>query len=80
MILEPATSKAKNVTRFEQLLDSIRRLSIKVTGNELNFSFTIVFRNVTENLRMKKVCDKFVCKVLSDDQKTLRAEIWSELL
>lgn len=77
----PSTSKTdNNVARVRQLLDSDRRLSIRMVANELNLSSTVVFRIVTEDLAMRKVCAKLVPKVLSDDEKTNRAEISSELL
>lgn len=55
----PSTSKTDhNVARVRQLLDSDRRLSIKMVANELNLSSTVVFRIVTEDLAMRKVCAK----------------------
>lgn len=77
----PLTSRTDdNVLKIKQLLNSDRRLGIKLISDEMNLSYGTVQRIITEDLSMRKVCAKMVPKVLSDEQKELRVEISQEIL
>ena len=53
----PSTSKTnENVSRVQTLLNSDRRMSIRMIADELSIPQTQVFEIVTENLGMRKVC------------------------
>ncbi|XP_033609316.1 protein GVQW3-like [Cryptotermes secundus] len=77
----PSTSTTdENVTRVRELLNSDRRLSIRLMAQTLNIPKSTVHEIVTNNLQMRKVCAKLVPKVLTDDQKSRRVETCQELL
>jgi hypothetical protein len=46
-----------------------------MVANELNLPSTVVFRVVTDDIAMRRVCAELEPKVLSVDRKTNRAEI-----
>jgi histone-lysine N-methyltransferase SETMAR len=77
----PSTSKTnENVSRVKNLLNSDRRMSIRMIADDLNIPQTQVFEIVTENLAMRKVCAKLVPRVLSEEQKATRKAICQDLL
>lgn len=72
----PSTStNTDNVTRVSKVLNSDRRLSIRLIPQMLNLPKSVVHDIVTEHLNMRKVCAKMVPKVLTDDQKLRRVEV-----
>ncbi|KAJ8953293.1 hypothetical protein NQ318_015875 [Aromia moschata] len=77
----PSTSSSDdNVKRVRDLLNTNRRLSVRLISETLDITKTIVHEIVSESLGMRKVCAKFVPKVLTDDQKARRVETCQELL
>ncbi|XP_039314693.1 protein GVQW3-like [Solenopsis invicta] len=77
----PSTSRIdENVTRVRDCLNFDRRLSLQLIAETLNITKTTVFRIVTDDLNMKKVCAKLVPKVLTDAQKNMRVLRCQELL
>uniref|UniRef100_U3I6B1 Mos1 transposase HTH domain-containing protein n=1 Tax=Anas platyrhynchos platyrhynchos TaxID=8840 RepID=U3I6B1_ANAPP len=77
----PSTSKTnENVLRVKNLLNHDRRMSIRMLADDLSIPQTQVFEMVKENLAMRKVCVKFVLRVLSEEQKANRKEICQDLL
>ncbi len=69
----PATSRnERNLAKFRKVLNSDRRLSIRLIADRMNLNYGTVFQMVTEDLMMRKVCAKLVPKVLTDDQKQRR--------
>ncbi|XP_054720558.1 protein GVQW3-like [Uloborus diversus] len=77
----PSTSRTdNNVDRVRQLLKSDRRLSIRLIGDKLGLDHMTVFRIVTENLNMRKVCAKLVPKILTDEQNRQRVTACEEML
>lgn len=72
----PSTStNTDNVTRVRNVLNSDRRLSIRLIAQMLNLPKSVVHDIVTVHLNMRKVCAKMVPKVLTDDQKLRRVEM-----
>ena len=69
-----------NVTRVKELLNTDRRLSVRLLSELLDIPKTTVHDIVTNNLNMRKVCAKMVPKVLTDDQKLRRVETCQENL
>ncbi|MBZ5797389.1 hypothetical protein K8353_45980, partial [Burkholderia contaminans] len=77
----PSTSSSDdNVKRVRDLLNTDRRLSVRLIYKTLDITKTIVHEIVSESLGMRKVCAKLVPKVLTDDQKARRVETCQELL
>ncbi|KAJ8962169.1 hypothetical protein NQ318_018126, partial [Aromia moschata] len=66
----PLTSSSNdNVKRVRDLLNTDRRLSVRLISETLDITKTIVHEIVSESLGMRKVCAKLMPKVLTDDQK-----------
>ncbi|KAJ8962832.1 hypothetical protein NQ318_001232 [Aromia moschata] len=60
----PSTSSTDdNVKRMHDLLNTDRRLSVRLTSETLDIMKTIVHEIVSESLGMRKVCSKLVPKV-----------------
>ncbi|KAJ8947218.1 hypothetical protein NQ318_001504 [Aromia moschata] len=77
----PSTSSSDdNVKRVRDLLNTDRRLNVRLISESLDITKTIVHEIVSESLGMRKVCAKLVPKVLTDDQKARRVETCQELL
>lgn len=77
----PATTLLdENVDRVRAVLAKDRRLTVRMIGEEINLSKTVVHRIITEKLNMRKICAKLVPQVLTDDQKENRVFICQELL
>ncbi|UYV60373.1 hypothetical protein LAZ67_1000972 [Cordylochernes scorpioides] len=77
----PTTARTdENVDRVLEVLRTDRRLSIQQIADTLHMSTFVVHGIVTEDLQMRKVCAKFVPKVLPQDQKELRVLRCKELL
>ncbi|KAJ8958044.1 hypothetical protein NQ318_002051 [Aromia moschata] len=71
----PSTSSSDdNVKRVRDLLNTYRRLSVRLISETLDITKTIVHEIVSESLGMRKVCAKLEPKVLTDDQKARRVE------
>ncbi|GFU22629.1 protein GVQW3 [Trichonephila clavipes] len=66
----------QKVSRGKRLLNSDRRMSIRMIADELSIPQTIV----TQSLAMRKVCTKFVPRVLSQEQNANRKAICQDLL
>ncbi|KAJ8955801.1 hypothetical protein NQ318_005342 [Aromia moschata] len=70
----PSTSSSDdNVKRVRDLLNTDRRLSVRLISETLDITKTIVHEIVSESLGMRKVYAKLVPKVLTDDQKARRS-------
>ncbi len=77
----PATSRnEENLAKLREVLNSDRHLSIRLIADRMNLNYGTVFQMVTEDLMMRKVCAKFVPKVLTDDQKQRRVAVAQEML
>ncbi|XP_054723716.1 protein GVQW3-like [Uloborus diversus] len=76
----PSNSKTdNNVSCVRELLNSDRRMSVRLLSDSLNLPKTIVHEIVSEELGMRKICAKLVPKVLTDAQKTHRLEVSKEM-
>jgi len=65
----PSTSRTDDyVAKVKALLNSDRRLPIRLVSDILGMSYGNVQRIITEDLGMRKICAKLVPKVLSEDQ------------
>ncbi|KAJ8949796.1 hypothetical protein NQ318_000494, partial [Aromia moschata] len=69
----PSTSSSDdNVKRVRDMLNTDRRLSVRLISETLDITKTIVQEIVSESLGMRKVCAKPVPKMLTDDQEARR--------
>lgn len=63
----PLTSRTgDNKQRMRHLLNSDRRLSVRMVAKKLGMNKMIMPEIITEVLEMKKICAKFVPKILAD--------------
>lgn len=77
----PSTSKTEeNVARVKNLLDSDRRLTVRMIADQLGIAKTQVHEIVHEKLQMRKLCAKLVPRVLTGEQKDVRKRICQDLL
>uniref|UniRef100_A0A8C3BF43 Mos1 transposase HTH domain-containing protein n=1 Tax=Cairina moschata TaxID=8855 RepID=A0A8C3BF43_CAIMO len=75
------TSKTnENVSRVKNLLNRDHRMSIRTIADDLSIPQTQVFEMVKEKLAMRKVCVKFVPRVLSKEKKANQKAICQDLL
>ncbi|KAJ8958018.1 hypothetical protein NQ318_002022 [Aromia moschata] len=71
----PSTSSSDdNVKCVRDLLNTDRRLSVRLISEKLDITKTIVHEIVSESLGMRKACAKLMPKVLTDDQKARRLQ------
>ncbi|GFU53418.1 hypothetical protein TNCV_3029281 [Trichonephila clavipes] len=60
-----------NVERVRVAVEQDRRLTGRELEDEIRIPKSTVWRILTENLGMPRVCAKFIPKLLSDQQKNL---------
>ena len=66
----PSTSRTdENVKRVRQKMQSDRRLSVRMIANELGMNSERVWRIISDDLRMRKICTKMVPRLLNERQK-----------
>ena len=74
-----STSRTEaNVERVRQMVRGDRRLTVRRIANELGMNRNSVWKIITEDLGMRKVCAKMVPKLLNDDQKDRRMQVCQE--
>ena len=79
-IWQPKTQRTNaNVDRVRTLVCSDRRVSVRVTAEELNMNRETVRQIVKGDLTMRKFCAKMAPQILTHDQKC-RLHISSDLL
>ena len=72
----PTTSTTnKNVERVREKVRSDRRLTVRMIADELSMNSERVWRIITEDLGMRKVCVKMVPRLLNDGQKENRVQV-----
>ena len=77
----PTTSRTnENVERVREKVRSDRRLTVRVIADELSMNSERVWRIITEDLGMKKVCAKMVPRLLNDGQKENRVQVCQDIL
>ena len=77
----PTTSRTnENVERVREKVRSDRRLTVRMTADELNRNSERVWRIITEDLGMKKVCANMVPRLLNDEQKENREQVCQDIL
>ena len=72
----PSSSRtADNVERVKQMVRGDCRLTVRMIADELEINRDSVWKIITVDLGMRKICAKMVPKLLDDDQKERRAEV-----
>ena len=70
----------ENVERVKQKVRSDRRLTVRMTADELDMNSERVWKIITEDLGMKKICAKMVPRLLNKEQKELRVQVCQDIL
>ena len=66
----PSSSKTDvNVEAVRQAVRGDRRLTVRMIAEQVGIDWQTVWKIITEEIRMQKICAKMVPKLLSDDQK-----------
>ena len=77
----PSTSRTdENVERVRQKMRSDRRLTVKMIADELGMNSERVWRIITEDLEMKKICAKMVPRLLNEGQKKRCVQVYQDIL
>jgi len=66
----PATSRTEeNIAKVRQIVREYRRRTLRSIAEQVNVDRETVWKILTEDLDMKKVCAKMVPKELAEEQK-----------
>ena len=77
----PSTSRtANNVERVKQMVCGDCWLTVRMIANEPELNCDSMWKIITEDLGMQKICAKMVPKLLDDDQKERRMEVCQDIL
>ena len=77
----PSTSRTvDNVERVKQVVCGDRRLTVRMIADELEINRDSVWKIITEDLGMRKICAKMMPKLLDYDQKERRVEVCQDIL
>ena len=77
----PSTSRTdENVERVRQKVRSNRRLTVRMIADELGMNSERVWRIITEDLGMRKICAKMVPKLLNRGKKERRVHVCQDIL
>ncbi|GLG95308.1 FLJ37770-like protein [Gryllus bimaculatus] len=70
----------ETIEKVRELVTADRRLTIRMLDSELNIDKEVVRQILTQDLRKRKVCSRFVPHCLSDDQKQVQKDSCGELI
>ena len=77
----PSTSRTdENVERMIQKVRSDRHLTVKMIADELGLNSERVWRIITEDLGMRKICAKMVPRLLNEEQKKQHVQVFQDIL
>ena len=77
----PSTSRTdENVERVRQKMRGDRYLTVRMIANELGKNSERVWRIITEDLGMRKICSKMVPRLLNEGQKERRVQVCQDIL
>ena len=77
----PSTSRTdENVESVWQKVRSDRRLTARMIADELGMNSERVWRIITEDLGMRKICAKMVPRLLNERQKERRVQVCQDIL
>ena len=77
----PSTSRTdENFERVRQKVRSDRRLTVKMIADELRINSERVWRIITENPGMRRICAKMVPRLVNEGQKERRVQVCQDIL
>ena len=65
---------------MRQKVRSDRRLTVRMIADELGMNSERVWRIITEDLGMRKICEKMVPRLLNEGQKERRVQVCQDIL
>ena len=80
VVVLPTDKTDENVESVRRLLTEDRRTTLQMSADRLNIGKETVCRIVTEDLRKRKICARFVPHVLTTEQKQERVVYCQDLL
>ncbi|XP_034015775.1 protein GVQW3-like [Thalassophryne amazonica] len=76
----PSTTRTEaNVERVKQMVRSDCQLTVQLIANELGMNRHSIWKIITEDVIMQKVCAKMVPKLLKDDQKDRHMQVCQDI-
>ena len=77
----PSTSRTdENVERVRQKVRSNRRLTVRMRADELGMNSERVWRIITEDLGMRKICAKMIPRLLNKGHKKRSVQVRQDIL
>ena len=77
----PSTSRTdENVERVRQKVRSNCRLTVRMIADELGMNSERVWRNIMQDLGMRKICTKTIPKLLKEGQKEWHVQVCQDIL
>ena len=77
----PSTTKTdENVERVRQKVQSNRRLTVRMVADELGMNSEKVWKIITEDLGMRKICTNMVPRLLNEGQKERHVQVCQDIL
>ena len=77
----PSMSRTADIVEHvKQMVRSDRQLTVRMIADELEINRDSVWKIITEDLGMRKICVKMVAKLLDDDQKERWVEAYQDIL
>ncbi|XP_060774022.1 protein GVQW3-like, partial [Neoarius graeffei] len=77
----PSTSGTEaNIERVRQVVHGDRQLTVRLIAIELGMNRDSIWKIITEDLGMWKICAKMVLKLLNDDQKERCMQVCQDIL
>ena len=61
-------------------MQSDRRITVRMIADELGMNSERVWRIITEDLRIRKICAKMVPRLLNEGQKDRRVQVRQDIL
>ena len=77
----PTTSTTiENIDRVREKVRIDRRFTVRMIADELSMNSERVWRIITEDVGMRKVCAKMAPRLLNDGQKKNRVQVCQDIL
>ena len=77
----PSASRIdENVKLVRQRVQSDRRLTVRVIADKLGMNSERVWRIITEDLGMRKICARMLPRLLNEGQKQRRVQVCQDIL
>lgn len=76
----PSVVTSSHVAAVKQLLDNDRRITIRDIVAKTDYSYGTVSGIIHNQLNMRRICARWIPKMLNTDQKRLRVECCEQLL